>query len=63
MEIHITMKLCYFCYTDGDEVKATHEYDTNHGDQYDVCDKHAETVREVGLDIREIEAINDDEAW
>ncbi len=52
------MRLCYLCYRDGNIVQPTHLYYTKTGEQFDVCDKHAEECRLDGLIIFMIDPSN-----
>ena len=52
----IVMRLCYFCYEDGEYVEATHSYCPKGSFfEYDVCDAHADRVKEAGLQIWDID--------
>lgn len=46
--------LCAICYADGEETAATHKYRTADGGFYDICDVHAKTAKEAGLETTEL---------
>jgi hypothetical protein len=50
------MRLCYFCYEDGDNDPAQYAYQPEHAlEPFDVCHTHLELVKQLGLDYWELD--------
>ena len=49
----ISKRVCWFCNEGGEELKvATHTYTAKDGENYDVCDKHAEWIKRVSPETK-----------
>lgn len=55
MRVSVYRALCYLCYSDGEEVPATHQYTTPNGQKIDICEKHIETCKQGRLEVRELD--------
>lgn len=53
--MRIYLRLCYFCYGNGDVVTAVGSYDTPQFERYDVCEKHLELCKKDGHDTYRFE--------